>query len=51
MRNGNVAKKRQISPEQMAAMTSHLYDKDRPVQPRDKGELLLVSMTRIAGPR
>jgi hypothetical protein len=45
-----VAEKRQISPVQMAAMTSHLHDDNHPVQPLGNRELLLVSMTRIAGP-
>jgi carbonic anhydrase len=38
-----MAEKRQISPEQMAAMVSHLHDNNRPVQPLGDRELLLVS--------
>ena len=38
-----MAEKRQISPEQMAEMVSHLHDNNRPVQPLGDRELLLVS--------
>ena len=38
-----MAEKRQISPEQMAAIVSHLHDNNRPVQPLGDRELLLVS--------
>jgi len=38
-----MAEQRQISPEQMAAMVSHLHHNNRPVQPLGERELLLVS--------
>jgi carbonic anhydrase len=38
-----MAEPRQISPEQMAEITSHLHDNNRPVQPLGDRELLLVS--------
>jgi carbonic anhydrase len=37
-----MAERRQISPEQMADMVSHLRDNNRPVQPLGERELLLV---------
>jgi carbonic anhydrase len=37
------AEKRQISPEQMAAMVSHLHDNNRPVQPLGARTISLVS--------
>ena len=38
-----MAEPRQISPEQMAEITSHLHDNNRPMQPLGERELLLVS--------
>jgi carbonic anhydrase len=38
-----MAEKRQISPEQMAAMVSHLHDNNRPVQPLGDRTIRLVS--------
>ena len=38
-----LAEKRQLSPEQMATITSHLHHNNRPVQPLGDRELLLVS--------
>lgn len=38
-----MAEKRHISPEQMAAMVSHLHDNNRPVQTLNDRDLLLVS--------
>jgi carbonic anhydrase len=38
-----MAEKRRISPEQMAAMVSHLRDNNRPIQPLGDRELLLIS--------
>jgi carbonic anhydrase len=37
-----MAEKRQISPEQMATITAHLHDNNRPVRPLGDRELLLV---------
>jgi carbonic anhydrase len=37
-----MAEKRQISPDQMEAMVSHLHDNNRPVQPLGDRELVLV---------
>ena len=38
-----MAEKRQISPEQMAAMVSHLHDNNRPVQPLGDRQIGLVA--------
>jgi len=38
-----MAEKRQISPDQMAAMVSHLHDNNRPVQPLGDRQIGLVS--------
>jgi len=38
-----MAEHRQISPEQMAAVVSHLHDNNRPVQPLGERELELIS--------
>ncbi len=38
-----MAERRQISPEQMATLTSHLYDNNRPVQPLGDRKIGLVS--------
>ena len=38
-----MAEKRQISPDQMAAMVSHLHDNNRPVQPLGNRKIGLVS--------
>jgi len=38
-----MAEKRQISPDQMAAMVSHLHDNNRPVQPLNDRQIGLVS--------
>ncbi|MGB6002088.1 MAG: carbonic anhydrase family protein, partial [Thermoanaerobaculia bacterium] len=38
-----LAEMREISPDQMAALTSHLHDNNRPVQPLGDRQLNLVS--------